>query len=282
VRRSISTVIAIAAVASVLVGGIAAVAAPAVRPIVSGWWNSPEGLTALPENPQVHYEQGAIEQARSVAAALPNAIARVEAIQGRGFGRPVTIGVYISPQAFAAANGSGDSGSVGAMFLGRVMLSPPLFGRQRQRMPAILTHELSHAQLRSWISELTYLHLPQWFREGLAVMVSGGGGAEGVSELQAREAIRRDDHIAIESSGSLFNLTAVKFEHPPEIPDSPFRTLMAYRQAGLFVSFLHDSNPVAFQKMLDEVYQSRPFVEAVTTAYGTDLPTLWSRFAGVG
>ena len=62
------------------------------------------------------------------------------------------------------------------------------------------------------------MRLPQWFKEGLAVMVSGGGGAEGVSELQARDAIRRGDHIAIESSNSLLNLAAIKFVQPPEIP----------------------------------------------------------------
>ena len=40
-------------------------------------------------------------------------------------------------------------------------------------------------------------------------MVSEGGGAEGVSALQARDAIRRGDHIAIESAGSLLNLINV-------------------------------------------------------------------------
>jgi hypothetical protein len=85
------------------------------------------------------------------------------------------------------------------------------------------------------------MRLPHWFKEGLAVMVSGGGGAEGVSELQARDAIRRGDHIAIESSNSLLNLAAVKFVQPPEIPDTSFRILMAYRQAGMFVTFLRDT-----------------------------------------
>jgi hypothetical protein len=282
VRHPILKTVAIAAMTPVFLSGISAAAVPAVRHIASGWWNSPEGLAALAENPQVHYESDAIEQARSVAAALPDAIARIEAIQGRRFAHPVTIGVYSSQASFAAANGSGVSGAVGTMFLGRVMLSPALFARQRQRMPAILTHELSHAHLRSWLSELDYLRLPQWFREGLAVMVSGGGGAEAVSESQARDAIRRDDHIAIESSGSLFNLTAVKFGHAPEIPDSSLRTQMAYRQAALFVAFLHDSDSVAFQKLLDGIYQARPFAEAASTAYATDLPTLWSRFVQGG
>ena len=131
------------------------------------------------------------------------------------------------------------------------MLSPVLFSVQRQRLPAILTHELSHAHLRGWISQLSVMRLPQWFREGLAVIVSRGGGAEGVSELQARDAIRRGDHIAIESSSSLFNLGAVKFAQPPEIPGTSFRTEMAYRQAGLFVAFLHETDPVGFARMMN-------------------------------
>ena len=121
------------------------------------------------------------------------------------------------------------------------MLAPILFSTQRHRLPAILTHEMSHAHLRTWISQLSVMRLPQWFKEGLAVMISGGGGAEGVSELQARAAIKRGDHIAIESSSSVFNLGAVRFKQPPIIPDTSFRIQLAYRQAGMFVTFLHDS-----------------------------------------
>jgi hypothetical protein len=278
VRHPLSKTIGTAALAFVLLCGVAAAAVPAVRHIVSGWWNSPGGLAALPENPQVHYEDGAIEQARTIAATLPAAIARVEAIHGRQFAHPVTIGVYVSSEAFIAANGAGMPGAVGTMFLGRVILSPVLFSTQRQRIPAILTHELSHAHLQSWLSQLAYLRLPNWFKEGLAVMVSGGGGAEGVSELNARDAIHDGDRIAVESSGSLLNLTAIKFENPPAIPNSSFRIQMAYRQAGLFVSFLRDTDPVGFAHMMDAICQSRSFTEALTTAYGTDLPALWSRF----
>ena len=122
-------------------------------------------------------------------------MARVEAVQGRPFAHPVTVGVYITPEAFVAANGLGSRRAVGMTFLGRVMLSPVLFSTQRQRLPALLTHELSHAHLGSWMSQLSVMRLPQWFKEGLGVMVSGGGGAEGVSELQALEAIRHGDHM---------------------------------------------------------------------------------------
>src|SRR6266705_6509933 len=84
----------------VLLAGASAVAVPAVRHIASGWWNNPEGLAALPENPQVHYEDGAFEHARTVAGLLPTAIARVEAIHGRRFAHPVTVGVFTSPATF--------------------------------------------------------------------------------------------------------------------------------------------------------------------------------------
>jgi len=122
------------------------------------------------------------------------------------------------------------------------------------------------------------MRLPQWFKEGLAVMVSGGGGAEGVSELQARDAIRRGDHIAIESSSSLLNLASVKFVRSPQIPDTSFRIQMAYRQAGLFVTFLHETNPVGFARMMNAILEGRPFAEAVTTGYETVPEMLWLRF----
>jgi hypothetical protein len=280
-RHPIAKTIAVVATVLVLLCGISAAAVPALRHVVSGWWNNPEGLPALPGTPEVHYERGAIEQARTVAAMLPGAMSRVEAVHGRRFAHPIAIGVYVSPEAFAAAKGSGSTGSRGVMFTisGNVTLSPDLFSRQRRRLSAILTHELSHAHLRSWMSALAFMRLPHWFREGLAVMVSGGGGAEGVSEAQARDAVRRGDHIALESSASLLNFDDAEFENPPVIPDSSFRTLMAYRQAGLFVAFLHDSNPAGFERMMDAIVQSRSFADAVTAGYAADLPTLWSRFA---
>jgi hypothetical protein len=218
--------------------------------------------------------------ARVVAGLLPTAIAQVEAAQGRPFAHPVTIGVYVTPEAFAAANGTGFSGAVGVMFLGAVNLSPRLFSAQRQRLPAILTHELSHAHIRSWISELTYIRLPNWFKEGLAVAVSRGGGAESVSDSQAMAVIQRGDHIAIAASGSLTELSGVKFEH--EQPYSPFRFELAYRQAGMFVSYLRDADPSGFARMINSILDGRQFEEAVAAGYRENLHSLWLRFMQTG
>jgi hypothetical protein len=276
-RRIAKTVATTAAVLVLLVAASAA-SVPQVRHLARGWWNNPETLAGLPENRQVRYEAGAIDRARIVASLLPAAIARVEAVQGRPFAHPVTIGVYLTPDAYAAAHGGLFPGSVGGTFLGRVMLSPALFTTKRRRLPAILTHELSHAHLRSWISQLSVMKLPNWFKEGLAVMVSDGGGAEEVSVADARDAIRWGDHIALKNEASLLDWVAVRMVQPPEIPDSSFRIQMAYRQSGLFVAFLHDSDPVAFKAMMEAILDGQPFGEAVQAGYHTGLQALWLRF----
>jgi hypothetical protein len=268
----------VTATALSLLASASAATAPTVRHTASGAWNNPEQMAALLANPLVHYERGATEYAKAVAALLRTAIAQVESVQGRPFAHPVPIGVYVSGEAFAAANGLGHPRAAGVTLFGRVLLSPILFLAQRQRLPGILTHELSHAHLQGWVSTLTYIHLPNWFKEGLAVMVSGGGGAEQVSEAEAREAIRRGRRIAVESEGSPLNLTEIKFENPPEIAATALRPVMAYRQAGLFVTFLQRRDPEGFARMMAAVLDGRPFVEAVANGYGTDLHELWSDF----
>ncbi len=261
-----------------LLVAVAGASVPQVRHLATGWWNSPEALAGLPENRQVRYQEGALDRARLVAGMLPEAVARVEAVQGRPFAHPVTIGVYLTPEAYAAAHGGLFPGSAGGTFLGHVILSPPLFTIKRGRLPAILTHELSHAHLRSWISQLSVMKIPNWFKEGLGVMVSGGGGAEEVSVADARDAIRWGDHIDVQREGSLLDWVGVRMVQPPHVPDTSFRTQMAYRQAGLFVAFLHDSDPVAFATMMRGLLDGRPFAEAVESGYHADVEALWLRF----
>jgi len=265
------------ALITVAVGTAAAL--PAARHIVSAWWNVPDRLPALPENSQVHFEPGAEDYARDVSALLPAAIARVEAAQGRPFAHPVIVGVYATPETYAAANASGSAGSVGVTAFGRVILSPVLNGPQYRRLPAILTHELSHAHIGGWVSTAE-LRLPNWFKEGLAVMVSGGGGAELVSEAEARGAIERGETIAIDDTQSLSTLLlGVRYERAPPRGTPSDLIVMAYRQAGMFVTYLHDSDAPGFARMMNAILDGRPFVEAVTAGYHQDVHALWQKFA---
>ena len=278
-RRRIVWVAIVASLALIVIGAGAALAWPATRHMISGLWNVPDRLPALPGNSQVHYQLGAQDFARDVAPLLPDAIMRVEAVHGRRFAHPATVGVYATPEAYAAANGLGSNVPAGVTFFGRVNLSPKLFWQQHQRLPAILTHELSHAHIQGWIGETAYvLRLPNWFKEGLAVMVSEGGGAELVSEEEARAAIERGEQITIDDAGSLQNLFGIRFERTPAKTTSWYPVVLAYRQAGMFVKYLRESDRPAFDRMMNTILDDRTFAEAVTVGYRDDVRSLWQKF----
>jgi hypothetical protein len=263
----------------IIVGAGTALSFPAARHIVSGLWNLPDRLPALPENRQVHYQPGAEDFAHDVAALLPDAIARVEAAQGRPFAHPVIVGAYDTPQAYMAANGLGSDAPVGVTFVGRVNLSPKLFWPQNQRLRAILTHELSHAHLQGWLGQSAFIRLPNWFKEGLAVMVSGGGGAELINEEQAQAAIQRGEQIAIDDVGSLTSLGALRFDKAPaKTTPSWYPVVLAYREAGMFVTYLRDSDRGAFDRMLGAILDGQAFAEAVDVGYHDNVRSLWQKF----
>jgi hypothetical protein len=208
-RRVVLAVIG-APLALAAIGAGAILAVPRTRHLIAARLNMPDRMPALSANGQVHYEPGAEDFARDVAAPLPDAIARVEAVHGRPFKHPVVVGVYATPEAYETANGRGSMAPVGVTAFGEINLSPKLFRPQHQRLRAILTHELSHAHIQGWIGGRAYVSLPKWFQEGLAVMVSGGGGAELVSEDQARAAIQRGERIVINDTGSLTDWTDLR------------------------------------------------------------------------
>jgi hypothetical protein len=262
----------------IAIGAGTALAVPRTRHLISGFLNRPDRMPALSANSQLHYQPGAEDFARDVAALLPDAIARVEAVHGRRFVHPVIVGVYATPEAYAAANGLGSAVPAGVTIFGRVNLSPKLFGPQHQRLRAILTHELSHAHIQGWIGEYAYLYLPNWFKEGLAVMLSGGGGAELVSEDEARAAIQRGEELVINDVGSLSSLTDVRLEQEPANRPPWYPVVLAYREAGMFVNYLRESDTPAFDRMMSAILDDRPFTEAVTTGYHDNVRSLWEKF----
>src|SRR5579872_113319 len=277
-RRRIFLVVIGAPLALIAIGAGAALAVPRTRHVISGLLNMPDRMPALAANSQVHYQPGAEDFARDVAVLLPDAIARVEAVHGRRFAHPVIVGVYATPEAYAAANGVGSLVPVGVTIFGRVNLSPKLFRPQHQRLRAILTHELSHAHIQGWIGGYAYLYLPNWFKEGLAVMLSGGGGAELVSEDEARAAIQRGETIVIDDAGGLSKLTDVRLEKEPENRPPWYPVVLAYREAGMFVNYLRESDGPSFDRMMNAVLDGRPFTEAVTAGYRDDVRSLWQKF----
>ena len=280
-RRIVKIILGVP-LALIVLGAGAAFSLPSTRHAISGYWNLPDRLPALPDAVEVHYQPGAEVFAHDVAALYPDAIARVEAVHGRPFTHPVVVGAYATMDAYTAANGLGSDIPVGVTFAGRVNLSPKLFRPQHRRLQAILTHELSHAHLQGWIG-YRYVYLPNWFKEGLAVMISGGGGAELVSEDDARSAIARGERLVVNDSvGALPTSIDVGLEKTPANKPTWYPTVLAYREAGMFVGYLRESDRPAFDRMMNAVLDGRSFADAVSEGYHSDARTLWDAFVKSG
>lgn len=167
---------------------------------------------------------------------------------------------------------------MGVTIFGRVNLSPTLFRPQHPRLRAILTHELSHAHIQGWVGGYDYLYLPNWFKEALAVMLSGIGGAELVSEEDARTAIQRGERLVIDDAGGLTRLTEVRLEKGPANKPPWCPVVLAYREAGMFVNYLRESDREAFDRVMNAILDDRAFTEAVTMGYHHNVRSLWEKF----
>lgn len=243
-------------------------------------WNDPRLLPAFANDARVHYEPQALACAQAVAVLTPRAIAQIESAHGRPFARPPIVGVYASYETYANANAMDDPGIAAVTRAGAALLSPTLCSKERDRLEGVLTHELSHVHLSGW-RPLGAPRPPQWFTEGLAVMASHGGGAEGVSDDAAAQAIR-DGYRVVLDERRWIDFAGLGFERePPRDPaKDPLtqRQRLAYRQAGMFVSWLRMRDETAFLQLLRALEAGKPFEGAFQLAYGESAPSLWRRF----
>lgn len=233
-----------------------------------GYWRSTERFLEFPLDRRVRFEPGMDALAAAVAEALPEALAMVEGQQFRSFAKPVELYLCASPTTLAAFGGPGLAGGLvlgNRVFLSAAIQNPP------ERMPRLLAHELSHLQLEQYAGPLGYAwNIPSWFKEGLAVLVSGGGGAEAVTPDAARAAIvagrtfspAMTGHLLFENSGRSYGLTEP----------------MWCRQAQLLVRFLRDKDPAAFRRLLVALADGAPFRRAFAAAYPQGMDKVVAEF----
>ena len=259
---------------------IAMMLRPELRLTARAAWNDPRLLAAFADDARIRYEPEARACAAETAVLLPAAIAQIEAAHGRPFAQPPTVGVYRSYETYGSANGMGDPGIAAVTRAGVALLSPTLCGEERDRLEAVLTHELSHVHLSGW-RPLGAPRPPQWFTEGLAVMASNGGGAEGVSIEDAAQAIR-DGYRVVLDERRWIDFAGLGFERePPRDPRLDAltqRQRLAYRQAGMFVGWLRMRDETAFMHLLRALEAGEAFGPSFESAFGESAPQLWRRF----
>lgn len=236
---------------------------------VQAWAKPKTGFYACTTDNRIVCEPGSEALARAVAPFLQKAVEAVVQSQFAPFSQPVVIYTYATRESYSAHTAQSKE-SAGSAVLGTVNISQKLL-EQPARVQRILTHELSHLHLQLQVGNLSALgNIPGWFSEGLAVLVSDGGGAENVSSEAALEAIRQGRYFVPESSRSwLFPKSASSYGLDAH---------MYYRQASLFVGFMRDKNPPAFESLIMAIAARTEFAEAVQIAYGKSLDELWGKF----
>lgn len=217
-----------------------------------------EGFAPLAEDARVWVEPGYEAFGARVAAALPAAIARVEAAHYRPFLRAPRVYVCGSEACFRRWVLTPKL-SAAVVPDNRLILSPNLDGKEKQRLPALLTHELAHLHLGQRIGHY-HCTLPVWFHEGWATLVAEGGGAEFASEARALAAIR---------AGQRVNLTL------RDTPDRRHRAAASnlnifdfYRQSMLLVGWLKAQDEARFRELALAVQDNVDFEIAFWNVYG--------------
>lgn len=267
-------------VALVAALAFALAARPKLRAGLIAEFYDPATLPALPADLRIHHEATAQDCAVRLVGLLPAAMARIERVHGVRFAKQPVVGVYGSFENYARANGLGNAGIAGVTRFGRILLSPTLCGEEADRLDAVLTHELSHAHFFGWRRGRTPAP-PAWFTEGLAVMASDGGGAEGVSDDAARRAIRADVRVILDDR-AWTDFSAIHFTKEPACVAPcdlwTYRQRLAFRQAGLFVYWLRAGNPEKFARLLRHLEQGETFDDAFMALSGAAPQTLWQAF----
>jgi hypothetical protein len=216
-------------------------------------------------DPRVFYEPGAERLTAAAVAAVPGAVTRVEETLGGPFTIPVRIYLCATLESYTRFTGSDRSGG-DTTAAKRIFISPKPENTP-ERVPAVVAHELTHLHVVQRLGFWRMGGIPSWFGEGLAAFVSGGGGAEGVSDADAARAIRAGRHLV---PGYARGPTASTFGLTPH---------MFYRQGAMFIGYLKDRDGRAFARFLAGVEAGTGFQRAFETAYAADVGALWSAFA---
>jgi hypothetical protein len=231
-------------------------------------WLSTGQFRAWPTDQRVRYEPGAEIMAAEVAATLPGAIRTVEGRQYRAFVRAPA--VYVCASVATYASYGGDPRSGGFVLNQRLFISPKP-ANTAERIPRLVAHELSHLQIEQQVGMLHFLRAyPPWFTEGFAAFISDGGGAEGVSDDEARRAIATGRALVPETTSSLFQR---KSAHSYGLDSHLF-----YREGALFLADVHDRDAARFRQFLLSVEDGHALDDAFEGAFAETLSAAWARF----
>jgi hypothetical protein len=234
------------------------------------YFQSTENFIKLGYGGSIYYEYGSKDHAVLVDTLLSDAVATVERKQYKPFKEKIAIYICASKESFSKYSGAPKMAR-GAVFNEKLFISPR--ARETKTLKLILIHELSHLHFHQYVGNRRYVsNIPPWFQEGLAVEVSGGGGAEKVSYKVARDSMLKGHSFKPNDSGSLFfPKTAFWFGLKPQ---------MFYRQSAMFVNYLHQNNPLEFKEFVIMLLNDAEFKVAFEKSFDQSIDNAWVKFIG--
>jgi hypothetical protein len=215
----------------------------------------------LPLARQVRHAPGSERFAHRVAAVLPAATVRVEAVHGRPFRTPPIVYVCGDDACFHRFVDPRWNFTAAVVYDNRLVLAPRLFDREPERLVPILLHELSHLHLGQRRGHYS-MSIPVWFHEGLASLVAEGGGADLVSDADALSAAAESRHFLPDEQHLPWTRRRAESWR---LPVSIF-----YRQAFLFLRTLQSRDAEAFRHLLAALQDGVDFDSAFAQSYHTN------------
>ncbi len=224
---------------------------------------------AWPSDDRILFETGAEALASEAALFLPQAIQNVESRQFGEFKAPIKVYAFATSRSFARFSGVSEKVK-GASVDSEVFLSGQLLEKMAE-VQGMLTHELSHVQLSQTLGTIRFNHtLPRWFREGLAIYVSDGGGATSATEAEAIEHFAKGEHFYPEAEGTLL--------FPGFLASKGLEPKIFYRQSGIFVGYLAITYPKQFKTFLQGIQAGNSFEPGFTECFGFKLDEMLQVF----
>jgi hypothetical protein len=134
----------------------------------------------------------------------------------------------------------------------------------------IVYHELVHSIFKQHLGVYKYQKVPVWFNEGLATLISNGGGTGDITDDTARSLILEGKQFSpVEHENFIF---------PSSFENQDISLWIQYRQAMLFVSFLREKDTIMFHRLIKDISQGIEFKNAISVAYDQSVPDLWNLF----
>lgn len=219
-------------------------------------------FNTLTSDSRILYEDGAEKLAEESALCLDKAIKNVELKQQGDFTEPVRVYVFATPESFSRF--SGVSAKARGAAVGNEIYLSSLLNDLPKEVYGMIGHELSHVQLSQNLGIITFNRsLPRWFREGLAIYVSDGGGAPRNYDQEAIEKFLEGEHFTPETKGTLFNISLKA--------TADIGPRMYYSQSGMFVEYLATTYPEEFGQLLNGLQRGQQFHKTFTDAFHEDI-----------